>query len=66
MASKDHPVLLNELAKATGLNLSTCHHLLATLVARGYAIHAGRSRGYTLSPHYASWLAGLAQASDPA
>ncbi len=49
MASKDHPVLLNELAKATGLNLSTCHHLLATLVTRGYAIHAGRSRGYTLS-----------------
>lgn len=32
---------LKEIARQTGLNVSTCHHLLATLVNRGYV---GRSR----------------------
>ena len=32
---------LKEIARKTGLNVSTCHHLLATLVNRGYV---GRSR----------------------
>lgn len=49
MAGHDKPVLLNELARAVELNVSTCHHLLATLVARGYVLHAGRGRGYLLS-----------------
>ncbi|WP_099867861.1 IclR family transcriptional regulator [Pararhizobium haloflavum] len=49
LAGKDHPILLNELARSSGLNLSTCHHLVSTLVARGYVIHAGRSRGYMIS-----------------
>jgi len=48
LAGQDKPVLLSELARAVDLNVSTCHHLLATLVARGYVLHAGRGRGYTL------------------
>lgn len=48
LAGQDKPVLLSELAQAVELNVSTCHHLLATLVARGYVLHAGRGRGYTL------------------
>ncbi|HDZ71701.1 MAG TPA: IclR family transcriptional regulator [Aurantimonas coralicida] len=59
IAGKDRPILLNELARAAELNLSTCHHLVATLVARGYVIHAGRSRGYMLSSKLAD-LAALA------
>ncbi|WP_198598327.1 IclR family transcriptional regulator [Mangrovicella endophytica] len=48
LSLRDKPVLLNELAAAAGLNTSTCHHLVSTLVARGYVIHAGR-RGYMMS-----------------
>ncbi|MBU2960114.1 IclR family transcriptional regulator [Citreicella sp. C3M06] len=39
---------LSELASAAGLNSSTCHHLAATLVARGYLRNDKRSRGYVL------------------
>lgn len=49
LAGQDKPMLLSDLARAVGLNISTCHHLLATLVVRGYALHTGRGRGYTLS-----------------
>lgn len=49
LAERNRPVSLNELAEATKLNVSTCHHLIGTLVARGYVLHAGRSRGYMLS-----------------
>lgn len=62
LASHDQPVPLNDLATASGLNVSTCHHLVATLVARGYVLHAGRNRGYMLS----SKLSDLAQLSSQA
>lgn len=39
---------LSEMAERSGLNTSTCHHLAATLVARGYLAQNGRSRGYVL------------------
>jgi IclR family acetate operon transcriptional repressor len=39
---------LNELASKAGLNVSTCHHLLATLVKRGYVSQNPRNRGYYL------------------
>lgn len=57
MARRDKPTLLSDLARDASLNPSTCHHLVATLVARGYVIHAGRGRGYMLS----SKLADLSQ-----
>ena len=39
---------LHEIALRAGLNPSTCHHLLATLVQRGYVGQVGRSRSYFL------------------
>jgi len=41
---------LNELASRAGLNVSTCHHLLATLVHRGYVGRTSRGRDYSLGP----------------
>lgn len=37
---------LNEIASSTDLNVSTCHHLLTTLVERGYAGQNPRQRTY--------------------
>lgn len=49
LAAQNGPIALGEIAQAVGLNTSTCHHLISTLVARGFVLHAGRSRGYMLS-----------------
>lgn len=39
---------LTELANRTGLNISTCHHLLATLIRRGFATKVTGRRLYAL------------------
>jgi IclR family transcriptional regulator, acetate operon repressor len=39
---------LTELANRTGLNISTCHHLLATLIKRGFATKVTGRRLYAL------------------
>lgn len=39
---------LSKLAEHTGLNISTCHHLLATLTRRGFVAKSGGRRGYML------------------
>ncbi len=39
---------LTDLATRTGLNISTCHHLLATLIKRGFAAKVQGRRLYTL------------------
>jgi len=48
LADASGEMSLNELAGRVGLNVSTCHHLLATLVARGYAGQTRRTRSYYL------------------
>lgn len=39
---------LNEIARATHLNISTCHHLISTLLDRGYVGQNPRGRTYFL------------------
>ena len=39
---------LNGIAAITGLNVSTCHHIIQTLMNRGYVSQAQKGRGYTL------------------
>jgi IclR family acetate operon transcriptional repressor len=39
---------LSRLAGRTGLNISTCHHLLATLAQRGFVTKGAGRRGYAL------------------
>jgi IclR family acetate operon transcriptional repressor len=41
---------LTDLSQRTGLNISTCHHLLATLVERGFAAKVAGKRLYALGP----------------
>ncbi len=50
LADADGELALNELAAGAHLNASTCHHLLATLVKRGYAGQTSRTRSYFLGP----------------
>jgi len=49
LADSPDALALSEIADRAGLNVSTCHHLIATLVDRGYVLNAGRNRGYMLS-----------------
>ncbi len=49
LVARQQPIGLGELAQASGLNVSTCHHLVTTLVERGYVLRTGRNRGYMLS-----------------
>ncbi|MBD1548444.1 IclR family transcriptional regulator [Roseibium aggregatum] len=49
LAGSKEALGLNELAARAGLNASTCHHLVQTLVGRGYVLQVGRNRGYMLS-----------------
>ncbi len=48
MAVEPGGMALSKLADRVGLNTSTCHHLISTLVSRGYVMNLGRSRGYAL------------------
>jgi IclR family acetate operon transcriptional repressor len=41
---------LTDLSNRTGLNISTCHHLLATLIKRGFAAKVQGRRLYALGP----------------
>lgn len=48
VASQPEGLTLSDMAERTGLNSSTCHHLVSTLVSCGYLTHLSRSRGYAL------------------
>lgn len=39
---------LSSIAERSGLNISTCHHLIATLANRGYVSQAAGTRSYSL------------------
>ncbi|MCC2113227.1 MAG: IclR family transcriptional regulator [Hyphomicrobiales bacterium] len=48
LAAVDDDLRLNDIAAKVGLNISTCHHLISTLVMRGYASQNPVTRGYHL------------------
>lgn len=48
LAAADSEMALGEIASKCRLNASTCHHLLATLVKRGYVGRNRRTRAYFL------------------
>ena len=48
LASSGAELPLGEIAARSGLNSSTCHHLLSTLAARGYVGQSRRGRSYFL------------------
>jgi IclR family acetate operon transcriptional repressor len=49
LANAEREMQLREITRATGLNSSTCHHLVATLVKRGYVGQNPRGRTYFIS-----------------
>ncbi|MEF7613194.1 IclR family transcriptional regulator [Aquincola sp. MAHUQ-54] len=57
LAAAGHPLALSELCSRAGLKPSTCHHLLGTLVARGYVRHDLRTRDYGLGGRMAELCA---------
>jgi IclR family transcriptional regulator, acetate operon repressor len=50
MAEAGGETTLTDLSQRTRLNMSTCHHLLATLVQRGFAAKVTGKRRYALGP----------------
>ena len=50
VASGGHGMTVSEISEKVGLNISTCHHLITTLVKRRFLTHLGRVRGYKLGP----------------
>ena len=48
LAQAEGKIALAELSARTGLNLSTCHHLVATIVRRGYIAQDRATRHYSL------------------
>ncbi len=49
LASAEREMQLREITEASGLNSSTCHHLVTTLVKRGYVGQNPRGRTYFIS-----------------
>lgn len=48
IAEQGGEATLSALSECTGLNISTCHHLLATLIKRGFVAKSVGRRGYVL------------------
>jgi IclR family KDG regulon transcriptional repressor len=46
----EHPSVLSDIARATGLNAATCARILSTLMGEGYVEQEGRRKGYRLGP----------------
>lgn len=46
----EQPVSLAELSERSGLNKSTCSHIMSTLENEGFAVKISHTRGYVLGP----------------
>ena len=56
LSTSEGEMPLNEIARMTGLNVSTCHHILLTLLTRGYVGQAQKGRSYPLVRRSSSFL----------
>ncbi|NKB27805.1 MAG: helix-turn-helix domain-containing protein [Rhodobacteraceae bacterium] len=66
IAEASDDITVSEVSERVGLNVSTCHHLITTLVYRGYVTHVSRSCGYALGPKLAELVETSEKESDPA
>ena len=48
VAQERDGVTVSEISERLELNISTCHHLITTLVKKGFVAHLGRVKGYAL------------------
>lgn len=53
LAESRQELRLQDIARMTGLKVSTCHHLLNTLLRRGYVAKHDKPRAYFLGPRLA-------------
>ncbi len=72
IAKKGGEAALSDLAAQLRLNVSTCHHLISTLVARGYVVKGSRRGSYSLGPQVlvlsgrVNWQDDLPRRAEPA
>lgn len=66
VAGERDGMTVSEISELTELNISTCHHLITTLLHRGFLIHLGRKRGYALGPKLGELLELDERETDPA
>lgn len=66
IAETNDGMTVSAVSEITGLNVSTCHHLITTLMYRGYLTQVSRSRGYTLGPKLNEVIEASQRESDPA
>src|SRR6185295_15372859 len=64
LGSAQRAVSVSELARMTGLNVSTAFRLLQTLMARGYVEQQASDRGYQLGPRIFQMGSAYLQGSD--
>ena len=64
LGSSQGAVSVSDLARATGLNVSTAYRLLQTLMARGYVEQERANRGYFLGPRIFQMGSAYLQGSD--
>lgn len=64
MSSARRELTLSEISEKTGLNASTCHHIVATLVERNYVSKAVRRGSYRLGSQILVLAAGVNEQVD--
>lgn len=62
LANAEHEIRLRDVAMQCGINSSTCHHLLNTLVRRGYVSRTATGLGYQLGSR--AWQLGKSAAGN--
>lgn len=56
VAQERDGITVSEISERLELNISTCHHLITTLVKKGFVTHLGRVKGYALGPRFAELI----------